>query len=152
MRYEFADQIRVRYQHANGEYYDTWVSGEEALNRLESAAAEQRLRSAGKIDWKLIRQLTDQLAEKAKKVGTDYLQEWVEEKVDQTFGGNPIGNSIVDSVSRDDLLTESSDPAFQWRALLQDRVFKNQVLELAWIQLEGSFPDMDDSTPEEEWI
>ena len=45
MRHDFADQFQVRYHHPNGEHYDTWVSGEEALSRLRSAGAEERCAS-----------------------------------------------------------------------------------------------------------
>ncbi len=33
MRHDYGDMIQVRYQHSDGENYDTWVSGDEVLSR-----------------------------------------------------------------------------------------------------------------------
>jgi hypothetical protein len=40
----------------------------------------------------------------------------------------------------------------RWSVLLQDQAFKRQVLELAWIQLEGSFPDDDSADRLDDWV
>ena len=43
MRHDFGDQIQVRYRHTDGEDYDTWVSGEEARQRLKTAEREKKI-------------------------------------------------------------------------------------------------------------
>jgi len=41
MRHDFDDQIQVRYTHTDGESFDTWVSGEEVLGRINSVESEE---------------------------------------------------------------------------------------------------------------
>lgn len=153
MRYDFGDQIQVRYRHSDGEEYDTWVSGEEALQRLRSAADEERLGRLRNLDWAHIRELQEQLPETGARRLQDAIQERVGDILDDLVGGNIIGDSLV-AGARGDLPGEDADAAERqrWQAHLRNDAFYAQVLELAWIQLRGSFPEEDRREEPGDWI
>jgi hypothetical protein len=150
MRYDFDDQIQVRYEHTDCESFETWVSGEEVLTRLSSAEAEARLRKLRKLDLNALRYLKEEIPELGKERAWRTLKDQLADSVEDTLGGNIIGESLSDVVRGE---VEDSDPDSQeWILLLRDRTFKAKVLELAWIQLEGSLPEDDSPEEHDDWV
>lgn len=153
MRYDFSDQIQVRYQHANGDEYDTWVSGNEAIRRLGSEAAEKQIRGLGRLSWGELKDLAGGLPSQAKNQAREEGLDWLAGNVEEFLGSNVIGDTMADRI-RGRKAAEDPDQieSQHWTTLLQDRAFRAKVLDLAWIQLEGSFPI--DQSPEEpnDWI
>jgi hypothetical protein len=151
MRHDFRDQIQVRYHQTDDEEYDTWVSGEEALARLKSAAAEKRLKGISNLDWQEIRQAGQQLPQEAKEKLRDRLKNKLADTVEDAIGGNIIGDELADKVRGRDLDQDPRDAEKQrWQTLLQDDTFRATILELAWIQLAGSFPQ--ETSEPDDWI
>ncbi len=153
MRYDYDDQIQVRYQHSDGEFFDTWVSGSEVLGRIKSKESEEQLRALKNLDLNALRQFAEELPEKGKRRAWSTLKDQMGDSVEYAIGGNLIGDSLVDAVRGVD---GDIDPIElerrRWQLLLQNQAFKGQVLELAWIQLEGSFPDDDSFDRLDDWV
>jgi len=143
MRHDFADQIQVRYRHSDGETYDTWVSGEEVMQRLRSEAAERRLRGLSSLNWEAIREAKDTLPEEGKERFEDHVKDRLADGLEDALGDNVIGESLADAVRGGDR-GEDDDGAL-WRQRLRDEAFREKVLELAWINLRGSFPEDDNA-------
>ena len=148
MRHDFGDQIQVRYRHTDDEDYDTWVSGEEALKRLKTAEQEKKLKG---FPWKSILNVGKTLPEKGKAEAKRQLRERLGDALDEVGGGNVMGDSWVDEVrgraTPNDPYTAEKQV---WQTHLQDPTFRAQILELAWLNLSGSFPDA--STPKlDDW-
>jgi hypothetical protein len=141
-RHDFGDMIQVRYAHTDGEFYDTWVSGEEALGRLQSQAAEQRIRGLRRLDWDQVRKAAEALPEEARRKAQRSFKDMLADGVEKAIGGNPIGDSLTFAISGRDSDEASTEAEEQyWQVLLKWDDFRDIVLQLAWIQLEGSFPD-----------
>lgn len=152
MRHDFADRIQVRYQHADGETYDTWVSGEEVIQRLHSADAEQRLRGMSRLNWDDLREVGEELPEAGKRGLRDHLHKRLADEVEDFLGDSLLGESLADAV-HGRRAGEESDPEQQrWQARLHDDNFRAQVLALAWINLRGSFPDDEEGTEFDDWV
>lgn len=153
MRHDFSDQIQVRYRHTNGEEYDTWVSGEEALQRLRSTAREQQLKGLSKLDWEMIRQARESLPAEGKRRATQYSRDRLGDAVEDFIGGNIIGDSLSDAVRGQ---TRPDDPNAaerrKWQAHMQEDAFYAQVMDLAFIQLQGSFPEESPSAEPGDWV
>ena len=153
MRHDFADQIQVRHCHGNGENYDTWVSGEEALQRLESDAAEQSIRGLRHLKWQQIREWKDKLPDDVRDQLKSRLRDRLADGLEGTIGPNVIGDSMADIVRGHDTDADSdADQRLKWSALLTDSAFREEVLKLAWIQLEGSFPDTGPADEPDDWV
>ena len=149
MRHDFGDQIQVRYPHTDGQDYDTWVSGEEALKRLKTVAQEKKIKG---FPWRSILNVGKTLPEKGKAEAKRQLWERLGDALDEVAGGNVIGDSWVETVRGRAQPTDPHDAAKQtWQTHLQDPTFRAQILELAWLNLSGSFPE--DPTPEsDDWV
>jgi hypothetical protein len=157
MRHDFADQIQVRYQHSNGEQFDTWVSGEEVQQRLKSASQEGRLRALRDLNWQQLREMGQNLPEESKLRMKDELQERLGSVISDLLGDNAIGDSLAAAArgsSADDASSEAAadEERRKWQAALQDDAFYAQVLELAWIQLHGSLPENDAYAEPTDWV
>lgn len=153
MRHDFGDQIQVRYLHAGGEYYDTWVSGTEALQRLDSIETEAQLRSLSHLKPADLRLVLEMLPEASRNVVRRKLRDKLADQLEAAIGGNPFGDAFSDVVRGQ---TPASEPAMmekdRWLALLRYEPFRQKVLELAWIDLEGSFPDDEPEDEPDDWI
>lgn len=154
LRYDFSDQIQVRYRHTNGEEIDTWVSGTEAWQRLHATAREQQIKGLSQFDWEMIRDARRKLPDEGKRWAEEYGREQLGDMVEDFIGGNVIGDSLSDAVRGgtrpDDLYAAERQ---KWLDRLKDDAFYAQVLELAYIQLEGSFPDEDEASQEpDDWL
>lgn len=149
MRHDFGDQIQVRYRHSDGEDYDTWVSGTEALKRLETAAQEKKIKG---FPWRSILNVGKTLPEKGKTEVKRQLRERLGDTLDDMVGDNLIGESWVDAVRG---RAQPDDPYAAekqtWQTHLQDPTFRAQILELAWLNLSGSFPDTTPTEPDD-WV
>lgn len=149
MRHDFGDQIQVRYRHNDGQDYDTWVSGEEALKRLETAAQKKKIKG---FPWRSILNVGKTLPEKGKTEAKRQLRERLGDTLDDVMGDNVIGESWVNTVRG---RAQPDDPYAAekqtWQTYLQDPTFRAQILELAWLNLSGSFPN-DTSTEPDDWI
>lgn len=153
MRYDFDDQFQVRYQHADGEFYDTWVSGEEVLTRLRSEAAEERIENLKNLDLDAIRELADELPDIGKQRAWLGLKDRLADTMEDSIGGNAIGDRLADALRGRDSDAETYDrERLSWLAYLDMELFRAKILELAWIQLEGSFPDDDPAGAHDDWV
>lgn len=155
VRPDFGDMIQVRYTHTDGDDYDTWISGEEVLQRLKSETAEQRLRGLSNLDWEALEAAKESLPEKGKKSLKRKLVDRLSDEVKGAIGGNVIGDSFADAIRGEEKAKDDPYEAERekWRAYLRQTPFKAKVLELAWIQLEGSFPDDEDTVEEpDDWM
>lgn len=154
MRHDFADQIQVRYRHSDGEAYDTWVSGEEVMQRLRSEAAERRLRGLSRLSWDEIQEAKDALPQEGKEQLEEHVKDRLADGLEDVLGDNVIGESLADAVRGGD--RGEDDDAALWHQRLRDEAFREKVLELAWINLRGSFPE-EDSTDDpldraDDWV
>lgn len=147
MRHDFADQFQVRYHHPNGESYDTWVSGEEALSRLRSAGAEERLRALGQLQPDDLRAAWDEGRREARRSLIEQLRDRLGDGLESLAGGNPLGDGLADNV-RGRGEAEGED----WAGYLHDEAFRALALELAWINLRGSFPEPDVTDEPDDWV
>ena len=153
VRHDFADQIQVRYHHVNEEDYDTWVSGEEVLQRLKSEATEEKLRRLSNLNWRELQRAKERLPEKGKDQLEDSLVNRLADGVEDIIGGNVIGDNLADAVRGDSGGSRgATDEKSRWVTLLGNEMFRKKVLELAWIQLEGSFPDIEPPAELDDWI
>jgi hypothetical protein len=153
MRHDYGDMIQVRYRHSNGEDYDTWVSGDEVMSRLSSEITEEKLHGLRDLDWKKIQKAREQWPEEAKDRAENSLLDFLANNLQENIGGNIIGDSLSDAVRGRSTDPDSPEATkARWLLFLQDEIIRGKVLELAWIQLEDSFPD--DRTAEEpnDWI
>ncbi|GMQ77641.1 MAG: hypothetical protein BMS9Abin02_0129 [Anaerolineae bacterium] len=153
MRHDYGDMIQVRYNHPNGDDFDTWVSGEEILQRLRSESAEERLRRLSKLDLNSLRQTADEIPERARDFAENSITERIANDVEDFLGDSVISESIADAI-RDEGSPEGSAGSEQhhWRTYLQDPIFRAKVVELAWIQLEGSFPEEESNEEPDDWV
>ena len=156
MRHDFSDRIQVRYRHGDGQEFDTWVSGKEALQRLQSADVEDLLRRLGDLDHDELRSLAKKLPEAGKEHLRRSLRERLARSVDETLGDSIIADSLadlVDDAASDDHDTSGHDTSKQyWQTHLDDPRFRAMVLELAFIQLEGSLPENASADETDDWI
>ena len=153
MRHDYGDMIQVRYSHSSGEVFDTWVSGEEILQRFHSEAAEDRLRKLSTFDRNELRQTADDLPDKARNYGEKTAANRLAKEIEDFLGDNVISEGLADTI-RGGTSGEAPDKSGRdkWRAHLQDPVFREKVVELAWIQLEGSFPEEESEEEPDDWI
>ncbi|MDT8307588.1 MAG: hypothetical protein RRC07_16770 [Anaerolineae bacterium] len=147
MRHDFADRFQVRYQHPDGDSYDTWVSGEEVLSRLRSAGAEERLRKLGRSLFGDLATAREAAKKAARRALHDELRDRLGDGLESLAGGNPFGDGLVESVRG-----KAEPEAGRWPAYLDDETFRAAALELAWINLRGSFPEPDREEENDEWV
>lgn len=93
------------------------------------------------------------LPEKGKAEAKRQLWERLGDALDDVAGGNVIGDSWVDAVRG---RTSPADPYSAekqtWQTHLQDPTFRAQILELAWLNLSGSFPEDPTPTEPDDWV
>ena len=89
MRHDFSDQIQVRYSHANGEEFDTWISGEEVLARLKTASREELIKSFSQMNLaQAKRGVKKEIEERKKQFRSDVMDRLgglVEDNIGATF-------------------------------------------------------------------
>jgi hypothetical protein len=127
------------------------VSGSEVLGRIKSKAAEKRLRGLLNLNWQQIQEVKERLPDETKEKTKSWLLDILADGLEDNLGGNIIGDSLADSIRGEN--DASADLAKErWMNLLHDERFRAGVLELAWIQLEGSFPEDSNAEEPDDWI
>jgi len=151
MRHDFSDQIQVRYSHPAGEDFDTWVSGEEVLQRLETRARERLIRSFSQKDWQQARDAIGEQIDEGKKALGRRLKDRLAGIVSDNVGDHVFGDTLADKIRGVDSTADPYEKEKQmWQHYLKDEAFRAIVLELAWINLEGTFP-MEDAIEPDDW-
>jgi hypothetical protein len=153
MRHDFADMIQVRYEHANGESYDTWVSGEEALQRLRSEDAEGHIRRLSGLSLDELRKLFRRLPDEGREHLNRDLRRRLGDSLSDFLGDSPIADALSDRArGTGQSPADDQDERGRWQALLQDDRFRAVVLSLAFIQLEGSLPEENRPGEPNDWV
>ncbi len=152
MRHDFSDQIQVRYAHPNGEKFDTWISGDEVMQRLDSRARQQLIESFSRKNRQQMRDSIEEIAEQAKDKLKRDLKGRLADAASDSIGGNIFGDTLSDNIRGVD---SSDDPRQRekelWQSRLRDKAFHAIALELAWLNLDGSFPEEEDDASQE-WV
>jgi hypothetical protein len=152
MRHDYGDMIQVRYNHPNGDDFDTWVSGNEIIKRLHSESAEERLRRLSNLDLNSLRQTADEIPERASDFAENSITGRIANDVENFLGDSVISESIADTIRGDSPEGSAGSERHRWRTYLQDPNFRATVVELAWIQLEGSFPEEESKEEPDDWL
>lgn len=152
LRHDFSDQIQVRYPHPSGENFDTWISGEEVMSRLKTMSREQLIHSFSRMNWTEAKAALQRELDEGKSKARRGLKDRLAGMVEDGLGGNIFGNTLADNIRGVD---SDVDPREQEKTLWQQRLhndgFRAVALELAWINLEGTFPDEPTAVPDD-WV
>jgi hypothetical protein len=152
LRHDFSDQIQVRYLHPTGEKFDTWISGEEVMSRLKTMSREQLIHSFSRMNWSEAKAAFQRELDEGQQKVRRSLKERLSGLVEENIGGNIFGDTLANNIRGVD---SSADPREQEKALWQQRLhhdaFRAIALELAWINLEGTFPD-EPSAAADDWV
>jgi len=152
LRHDFSDQIQVRYPHPTGENFDTWISGEEVLSRLKTMSREQLIHSFSRMNWTEAKAALQRELDEGQQNARRSLKERLAGLVEDSIGGNIFGDTLANNIRGVD---SSADPREQEKALWQQRLhhdaFRAVALELAWINLEGTFPPEPSAEPDD-WV
>ncbi|MCB9003431.1 MAG: hypothetical protein H6664_03605 [Ardenticatenaceae bacterium] len=152
-RHDYSDMIQVRYPHPNGEAFDTWVSGEEVMARLNTAVRERLIKSFSTKNWQQAKDALGEEVEKGKQQVRRSLKDRLSGAVSDAVGGNIFGDTLADNLRGVD---SNQNPREQekllWQNRLTDSDFRAVVLELAWINLRGTMPDEALPSEPDDWI
>lgn len=153
MRHDFSDMIQVRYPHPNGENMETWISGEEVMSRLKTASREQLIRSFSRMQWSEAKNaLEEEWLQKKEKNYWEFRRRTGDAFARQ-FGGHLFGDTAADALRGVDSTADPGDQEKQtWQSRLPDPAFRAIALELAWINLEGTFPPETPDEPADDWV
>jgi len=153
MRHDFSDMIQVRYRHRNGEKYDTWISGEEVLSRLKTMSREALIRSFSRMNWAEAKTAVEREWQRGKEKSYWELRERSGDIFADYFGGHVFGETVADNIRGQDSTVDRQDEEKQrWQGHLHDPAFRAIALELAWVNLEGSFPDEPLDEKPNDWV
>ncbi len=142
LRHDFSDQIQVRYPHPKGEQFDTWISGDEVMQRLDSQARERLIRSFSQLNLDQMRDEVKGLVDKGRRKAGRSLRDRLAGAVSDGIGDNIFGDTMADKLRGVDSNEDPDRLERQlWQSRLQDPAFRTMALELAWINLEGTLPD-----------
>jgi len=152
MRHDFGDMIQVRYPHPTGENFDTWVSGEEVMSRLKTMSREQLIHSFSRMNWTEAKAALEREIESGQQAARRSLKDRLADAVEDQIGGNIFGDTLADNIRGVD---SSLDPQEQEKALWQQRLhqdaFRAVTLELAWVNVEDTFPPEPQDEPDD-WV
>jgi hypothetical protein len=152
-RHHHSDQIQVRYPHPNGKQYDTFVSGEEAMSRLNTQAQNRLIKSFSSKNWREAKHSLKEEWRKGKKASEKKLRNRLGSFVQDKVGGNVFGDTLADNVRGVDSTIDPREAEKKlWQNRLHDAEFKQMVLNLAWLDLEGSLPKEDDPADTDDWV
>jgi hypothetical protein len=152
MRHDFSDQIQVRYAHPVGEDFDTWISGEEVVARLKTMSREQLIQSFSRMDWYKAKAAVELELEQGKKKVQRSLKDRLADAVQDQIGGNIFGDTVADNIRGKDSSTDPREQEKQaWQERLRNDAFRAIALELAWSNLEGTFPEEPRAEPDD-WV
>ena len=152
MRHDFSDMVQVRYLHPNGENFDTWISGDEVIARLKTMSREQLIHSFGRMNWTEAKTALQKEIDSGKQKARKSLKDRLADAVQDQIGGNVFGDTLADNIRGID---SSADPRQQekqlWQAHLQNQAFRAVALELAWTNLDGTFP-AEAAAESDDWV
>lgn len=152
MRHDYADMIQLRYTHIDGEAYDTWISGDEVMARLKTLSREQLIRSFSQMEWQTAKERLQQELENQKGKQKRKLIDRIADQVEGAVGGNIFGETLAAHIrSRDNTQSSQEQEKAFWQAKLREDAFRAIALELAWLNLEGSLPDLPPPEPDD-WV
>jgi hypothetical protein len=152
-RHHHSDQIQVRYEHPNGKKYDTFISGEEAMSRLNTKAQDRLIKSFSTKNWEQAKRSLKGEMHKRKDVSGKKIKNRLGDFVQDKIGGNVIGDTLADNVRGVDSTKDPRETEKElWQNRLHDTAFKDMVLNLAWLDLEGSLPKEDDPADADDWV
>lgn len=151
-RQHHSDMIQVRYLHPNKKHYDTFVSGEEAMSRLNTQAQDRLIKSFSTKNWDQAKHSIKGELHKGQKASSKKLKHRLGDFVQDKVGGNVVGDTLADNVRGIDSTKDPREVEKEmWQERLHDAEFKDMVLYLAWLDLDGSLPQEDD-TETDDWI
>ena len=152
LRHDFSDQIQVRYLHPIGENFDTWISGEEVMSRLKTMSREQLIHSFSRMNWTEAKAVLQRELDEGKTKAHRGLKDRLADMVEDNIGDNIFGTTLADNIRGVD---SNVDPSDREKAVWQQRLhhdgFRAVALELAWINLEGTFPD-EPTAESDDWV
>lgn len=152
MRHGYSDMIQVRYTHNDGEAFDTWISGEEVLARLKTMSREQLIRSFSQLNWGEAKTAVQKELDQQKQQGKQRLKDRLANKLQDSIGGNLFGDTLADKIRGvDSTVDESERERQKWRHMIGERPFRAIAIELAWINLKDSLPNLRDNA-HDDWI
>lgn len=106
-----------------------------------------------KLNWEQIQDAKERLPDEAKGKTERWLLDILANGLEDNLGGNLIRDSLAGAIRGEKDKNASTDMAKErWTKLLSDEFFRAGVLELAWIQLEGSFPEDSPTEGPDDWI
>lgn len=153
MRHDFGDMIQVRYPHPGGENMDTWISGEEVMSRLKTASREQLIQSFSRMQWREAKAALEKEWAQAKDKNYWDFRRRTGDAFARQFGGHLFGETAADALRGVDSTIDPRDQEKQaWQSRLHDPAFRAIALELAWINLEGTFPAEPPDEPAGNWV
>jgi len=151
-RHHHKDMIQVRYPHPNKKKYDTFVSGEEAISRLDTQAQDRLIKSFSTKNWDQAKHSIKGEYKKGKEASGKKFKNRLGDFVQDKVGGNVFGDTLADNVRGVDSTKDPREAEKeQWQRRLHDSEFKEMVIQLAWIDLEGSLPQ-EDETETDDWV
>jgi len=152
VRYDFSDQFMVRFTQA-GDPYDTWVSGEEALQRLKSGERERQIKGISQMDWEEMKNAGKILTSGAKKNLRRSLKDRLAGALQDTIGDNPIGDALADNIrGRDSNIDPRHEERQKWHTLLQNTLFRATLLEIAYYNLRATLPEEPETNEFDDWV
>ncbi|HRQ39159.1 MAG TPA: hypothetical protein PLD25_14710 [Chloroflexota bacterium] len=153
MRHDYSDMIQVRYPHPNGEKFETWISGEEVMSRLKTASREQLIRSFSRMQWGEAKAALEKEWQQAQDKSYAQFRQRSGDWFGRNFGGHIFGETAADAMRGVDSTIDPRDQEKQqWQARLPDPAFRAIALELAWIDLEGAFPEEPAEAGPDDWV
>lgn len=153
MRHDYSDMIQVRYPHPDGEKYDTWISGEEVMSRLKTMSREALIRSFSQMNWTEARTAVEREWQQGKEKSYWELRKRGGDIFAGYFGGHIFGETVADNIRGiDSNVDDAAAEKQRWQSRLHDPAFRAVALELAWINLEGSFPEEPFNEEPDDWV
>jgi len=152
MRHDFSDMIQVRYAHPTGENFDTWISGDEVMARLKTMSREQLIHSFSRKNWTEAKAALQKEIDSKKQNTRKGLKDRLANAVQDQVRGNIFGDTLSDNIRGIDSSADPRELEKQtWQTRLQNQAFRAIALDLAWTNLEGTFPDEPTNEPDD-WI
>jgi hypothetical protein len=148
MRHDYSDMLQVRYPHPTGENFDTWVSGEEVLSRLKTMSRAELIRSFGRMEWREAKAALQREADEGKRQAKRRLRGRLADSFSDTLGGHIFGETIADKIRGGAGNDRAAEKMF-WQEKIRHDAFRAVALELAWINLEGTFPPENAPEPDD---
>lgn len=153
MRHDYSDMIQVRYIHPNGEPFDTWVSGEEIMQRLNTQTRERLIKSFSQKNWQEAKDAARQEIEKGQETARRSLKNRLANIISDQIGGNILGDTLADNMRSVDSNIDAYDQEKTvWQSHLQNSDFRAIAFQLAWTNLAGTLPEDKTGPQLDDWV